>query len=84
MAGRPRKINPTGEALAPSVESDVSGNVGEASALPAYQRENPNKLEGQALRDLAHKQGLARSEVATMSDEKIRVQLRYLAYSRAE
>ena len=37
-------------------------------------------LSGEALRDLAHQRGLARSELASMSDEKIREQLRYATY----
>lgn len=37
-------------------------------------------LSGQALRDLAHRRGLAKSQLAAMSDEKIREQLRYATY----
>lgn len=48
--------------------------------LSAADRENPEKLSGSALRELAHKRGLARSDVATMDDVKIRTQLRYLTY----
>ena len=48
--------------------------------LSAADRENPEKLSGSALRELAHKRGLARSDIAKMDDEKIRTQLRYLTY----
>ena len=37
-------------------------------------------LSGEAVRDLAHRRGLARSDLAVMSDEKIREQLRYATY----
>ena len=48
--------------------------------LSAADRENPEKLSGSALHELAHKRGLARSDIAKMDDEKIRTQLRYLTY----
>ena len=88
MAGRPRKIRPTEGGSESSVPAEVSGGAGgdqksSLAQLPAHYREHPDKLSGQDLRDLAHRQGLARSEMATMSDEKIRDQLKYLAYRRA-
>lgn len=49
-------------------------------ALSAADRENPEKLSGSALHELAHRRGLARSDIAKMDDEKIRTQLRYLTY----
>lgn len=49
-----------------------------AEPLSAADRENPEKLSGQALRDLAHRRGVSRSEAETMSDEKLRMQLRYI------
>ncbi len=48
--------------------------------LSAADRENPEKLSGSALHELAHKRGLARSAIETMSDEKIRNELRYIVY----
>lgn len=48
--------------------------------LSAADRENPEKLSGSALHELAHRRGLARSDIAKMDDEKIRTQLRYLTY----
>lgn len=50
----------------------------EAPVLSAADRENPNKLSGQALRDHAHRRGMAKSILATMPDEKIRTELRYI------
>lgn len=81
MAGRPRKA--VAEAHEALDAADVSSDAGEASALPAYHREHPDKLAGEALRTLAHRHGLAKSELGAMSDEKIRDQLKYLAYRRA-
>ena len=51
-----------------------------AQALSAADRENPEKLSGSDLRELAHRRGLARSEIERMDDDKIRVQLRYLTH----
>ena len=73
MAGRPRKVISTGEAPALPVDATIS----------AHHRENPDKLSGDALRALAHRHGLAKSTIETMTDLKIRDQLKYLAYQRA-
>jgi hypothetical protein len=70
------------------MESQVDG----ASALPlevaeplsAHARENPAMLHGDALKALAHRRGMARSDLATMSDERIREQLKYLTYRQYE
>lgn len=48
--------------------------------LSSGDRENPSKLTGQALRELAHRRGLAKSILADMSDEKIRTELRYITH----
>lgn len=48
--------------------------------ISAAHRENPEKLSGDALRALAHRRGLPKSDLQRMSDTKIREQLRYLAY----
>lgn len=53
-------------------------------ALSAADRENPEKLSGSALHELAHRRGLARSDIAKMDDEKIRTQLRHLTYRQYE
>lgn len=52
--------------------------------LSASDRENPSKLTGDALRELAHRRGLAKSQLPSMSDEKIREQLRYITYNQYE
>jgi hypothetical protein len=46
--------------------------------LSAADRENPEKLTGEELRALAHRRGVSRSEAAAMSDDKLRMQLRYI------
>ncbi len=61
--------------------ADVPETAG--ASVPAYHREHPDKISGQALRDLAHKKGMAKSELADMSDDKIRTQIKYIDYRRA-
>lgn len=46
--------------------------------LSASDRENPDKLTGEALRAFAHRRGIARSEAERMDDAKLRMQLRYI------
>ena len=46
--------------------------------LSASDRENPDKLTGDALRALAHRRGVSRSEAERMDDAKLRLQLRYI------
>lgn len=43
-------------------------------------RENPDKIAGDDLKALAHRRGIAKSLLATMSDEKIRTELRYITH----
>lgn len=50
------------------------------SALNAAQRENPELLQGEDLRRFAFQRGISRSEAGRMSDQKLRMQLRYLTY----
>ena len=47
-------------------------------------RENPLKLAGDALRALAYRNGFAKSELAEMSDEKIREQMQRRTVRRYE
>lgn len=54
------------------------------SELSAAERNNPANLNGQALREFAHKKGMPRSTVADMPDFKIREQLRYIEAHRLE
>jgi hypothetical protein len=56
----------------------------QARALSAAHRENPEKLGGEALKQLAHRLGIARSEADRMDDAKLRQQLRIRAYHYAE
>ena len=51
-----------------------------AQELSAADRENPEKLSGSDLRELAHRRGLARSDIERMDDDKIRTQLRYVTH----
>jgi hypothetical protein len=55
-----------------------------AAALTFEQRNNPAHLTGDDLRHLAHSLGMARSELSSMPDEKIRSQLTYLVARRYE
>ena len=58
-----------------------------SAILSASDRENPDKLTGEDLRALAHRRGVSRSESASMSDDKLRMQLRYIIhrqYANAE
>ncbi len=58
-----------------------------SAILSASDRENPDKLAGEDLRALAHRRGVSRSESASMSDDKLRMQLRYIThrqYANAE
>lgn len=62
------------------VSPGVVTSQDEAAALPAAHRENPAKLGGEALRHLGSRRGLAHSDMAAMSDEKLREQLKYITY----
>lgn len=46
--------------------------------LSAADRENPARLDGDALRALAYRRGLSRSAMQDMTDDKIRMQLHYV------
>lgn len=58
--------------------SPPAGETEQLAQMSAADRENPGKLSGQPLKDLAHKRGLSRSELENMSDDKIRMQLRHV------
>lgn len=55
-----------------------------AQRLTAADLENPSKISGQMLKDLAHKRGLSRSSMEDMPDDKIREQLRYITQNQYE
>jgi hypothetical protein len=78
----PDSLEPATAQSAPDVP--IATPAVEAERIPAHHRENPEKLTGDALRELAYRRGIARSEAATMSDEKLRLSLRYAASAWAE
>jgi len=56
---------------------------GETSpVLTSEQRNNPAYLTGDDLRHLAWTLGMPKSEASSMSDDKIRLQLKYLTHRR--
>lgn len=69
---------------APDPQPDLAMTVEEASRLPAAYRENPAKLGGEALRRLGHIRGMARSHMATMTDEQVRAQLKFITSRQYE
>lgn len=71
-------------AVQPSPVDPVAASAIPTPVLSASDRENPDKLSGQALRDLAHRRGIAKSILPTLSDEKIRTELRYTTYRQYE
>jgi len=62
--------------------TDAAPTRGSTDATPAVlsaaQAINPRLLTGDALKALAHKRGISRSELERMSDDKIREQIRYI------
>ena len=68
------------EMLVPQGETAVP----EAVPVRATDRDFPNRLSGDALRELAHQRGLARSSLEGMADAKIREQLRYILQRQYE
>ena len=66
--------------LEPQGETAVS----EAVPMRATERDFPNRLSGDALRELAHQRGLAKSSLDSMTDTKIREQLRYILQRQYE
>lgn len=64
--------------VAPVVAPAPDPSAEQPKPLTAADRENPDKLSGDDLRALAHRRGLAKSVLATMPDEKIRMELRYI------
>ena len=65
-------------ALAATVVAQVESVT--TPALSASDRENPEKLSGDDLRTLAHRRGVSRSEAANLTDDRLRMQLRYITY----
>jgi pyruvate/2-oxoglutarate dehydrogenase complex dihydrolipoamide acyltransferase (E2) component len=75
-AAAPAAKKPARAATQPTTEARKADVV----VLSAADRENPEKLSGEALVKLAHRRGIALSDLAKMSDAKIREQLRYLVH----
>jgi F420-0:gamma-glutamyl ligase-like protein len=46
--------------------------------MTSHERENPDKLTGEMLRQHAHRRGLSKSAMVGQSDERIRLELRYI------
>lgn len=80
--GRPKKQKDV--VVDVTAASDALDEKGGSEVLPTHHLENPDKVSGELLRRLAHRHGLSKSELATMSDEKIRAQMKVLAYQRHE
>jgi len=73
------------EMLVPQGETAaVLESVPEVVPVRATDRDFPNRVSGDALRELAHQRGLARSSLDTMTDTKIREQLRYILQRQYE
>lgn len=56
----------------------------EQPRMSAADLSNPAKLHGDALKKLANTLGMAKSELARLSDDKIRTQLKYLTHRKYE
>ena len=74
-------LEPQGETPGVQVQTAV---VAECVPVRATERDFPNRLSGDALRELAHQRGLARSSLDSMTDTKIREQLRYILQRQYE
>lgn len=74
-------LEPQGETPGVQVQTAV---VAESVPMRATDRDFPNRLSGDALRELAHQRGLARSSLDSMTDTKIREQLRYILQRQYE
>ncbi len=57
---------------------------GEQPRLSAADLANPAKLHGDQLKKLANTLGMAKSELARLTDEQIRTQLKYLTHRKYE
>lgn len=64
--------------------SFISEPIPAAVALSSTDLENPDKLDGEPLRELAYRRGLSRSALTDMSDEKIRRELRFITHRQYE
>ena len=74
-------LEPQGETPGVQVQTAV---VSESVPVRATDRDFPNRLSGDALRELAHQRGLAKSSLDSITDTKIREQLRYILQRQYE
>ena len=74
-------LEPQGETPGVQLQTAV---VAESVPVRATDRDFPNRLSGDALRELAHQRGLAKSSLDSMTDTKIREQLRYILQRQYE
>jgi len=74
-------LEPPGEIAVVQLETAVASD---GVPMLATDRDFPNRLSGDALRELAHQRGLARSSLDSMTDTKIREQLRYILQRQYE
>ena len=66
------------------LEQEMLVPQGETAVPEAVPVRATNRLSGDALRELAHQRGLARSSLDSMTDTKIREQLRYILQRQYE
>lgn len=86
-ARKPRAVAAPAKPVAAAIQAPAQDTPPDRPHMSAADLENPEKLTGEALRALAHRRGVSRSESAAMSDEKLRLQLRYITnrqYANAE
>lgn len=78
-AKKARKPRAVAKAL-PAAPRAPRGKRKSADDQPApvmVNRDNYARMSGAPLRDFAHKMGIARSEAERLSDDKLKVQIRY-------
>ena len=70
------------EQTAPEAPIEIVEPVPVEQVLSFADKENPAKLTGLALRELAHRKGLAKSSLESMPESKIREQIRYIVQNQ--
>jgi hypothetical protein len=74
MKAEPNTIEPS----APVVQAAPAAIAEAPRHAHLLAREDPQRLEGDDLRRLAYQRGIARSQLATMDDAKIRRELHFI------
>lgn len=72
------------KAAAPAIPPIEERKYKPFDTLSHADQNNPDKIEGEHLRKLGHRLGLSLSEMGRMSDDKVREQLKYIAYNQYE